>query len=169
MILNTENKIESTLKLPYDLIDINTGNERFIFRFKAFDDNRSAHSIQKSGITGRFNVIYQSRGMDCDFECDVTVGNVYAFFISLDSAYDIMSGRNAVASLEGSGRTELTVRYDNKGYCFTKGHFRNKENRYQSGISFSFETDPSYIAAAVFSMNDFFNELIRIQGHSNFY
>ena len=39
-------KVESNLELPYNLIDIQDGEKRFIFSFKCFDDNQTEYSIQ---------------------------------------------------------------------------------------------------------------------------
>lgn len=170
----TIQKIESAIELPYNLIDINTGSEHFIFQFNAFDDNQTDYSIKRGGITGKFNIIYQSKGINCNFECDITVGKVYEFYISLDNAYDIMSCKNSVALLKNYGntlnRTNLTISFDNKGHCFANGCFKNKDNNYKSGVIFSFEIDYyTYITDILNSMEIFFQELRRIQGHSNFY
>lgn len=168
----TTQKIESAIELPYNLIDIDTGSEHFIFQFNAFDDNQTDYSIKIGGITGKFNMIYQSKGISCNFECDITVGNVYEFYISLDNAYDIMSGKNSVALLKNYGtlnRTNLTISFDNKGHCFVNGCFKNKDNHYKNGINFSFEIDQTYITDILISMEIFFKELRRIQGHGNFW
>lgn len=169
----TARKIESVIELPYNLIDINTGSEHFIFRFKAFDDNQTDYSIKTGGVTGKFNIIYQSKGISCDFECDITVGNVYDFYISLGNAYDNISGKDPAALLKNYGntlnRTNLTIGFDNKGHCFVEGCFKNKDNYYKSGVIFSFEVDQTYITEILDSMEIFFRELRRLQGHSNFY
>lgn len=166
-------KIESTLELPYNLIDIDTSNEHFIFRFNAFDDNQTDYDIKMGGVTGEFGVVYQCRGTECCFGCDVTVGNVFDFYKSLDNAYDIMLGKNSSAFLTNYGntlnRTNLTIKFDNKGHCFADGYFKNADNQYKSGIFFSFEIDRLYISYMIKSMDDFFHELIRIQGHNKFY
>lgn len=168
-------KIESEIELPYKLIDINslTGGEHFIFSFNEFDGNQTEYSIERGGVTGKFGIVYQSKGIDCNFKCDVTVGNVHDFYMSLDDAWDIKSGRNASAFLKcygyDSDRTDFTINFDNKGRCFAGGHFKNAEDQYKSGVFFSFETDPIYITDILNSTENFFRELIRIQGHKNFY
>lgn len=168
----TIRKIASNIELPYDLIDINTGSEHFIFQFISFDDDQTDRSIEMGGVTGKFGIIYQCKGIDCNFECDITVGNVYAFNYSLDTAYDLMSGRNAVSVLSDYGdtlnRTNLTIRFDSKGHCLMDGHFKNKDDLYKSAVSFSFEIDQTDVSDMLVSMNKFFEELIRIQGHNNF-
>lgn len=169
----TTQKIENAIELPYNLIDIDTGSEHFIFQFNAFDDNQTDYSIKIGGITGRFNIVYQSKGINCNFECDITVGKVYEFYISLDNAYDILSGRNATAVLENYSETlnhtNLIFSFDKRGDCNIKGNFKNKSNHYKNGINFSFKLDQIYITDILNSMETFFKELRRIQGHSNFY
>ncbi|MCH5349993.1 MAG: hypothetical protein J1E40_11765 [Oscillospiraceae bacterium] len=168
----TIRKIESAIELPYDLIDINTGSEHFIFQFISFDDNQTDRSIEMGGVTGKFGIIYQSKGIDCNFECDISVGNVYTFYYSLDTAYDIMSGRNAVSVLSDYGdtlnRTNLTITFDNKGRCLMDGYFKNKDDLYKSSIAFSFKIEHTDISDMLISMDKFFHELIRVQGHNNF-
>ena len=76
-------KVESNLELPYNLIDIQDGEKRFIFLFKCFDDNQTEYSIQAGGVTGKFEVTYKCCGIDSNFECDITIGNLYYFYIEL--------------------------------------------------------------------------------------
>lgn len=164
--------IESTIKLPYNVIDLDTGNEHFILQFYSFDD-QSDHSIKIGGVTGKFSIKYQSKGINCNFRCDTTVGNVYVFYMALDNAYDILSGKNAVAILKNYGETlkstELVFTFDKFGHCIVDGNFKNKDNQYKNGINFSFELDQIYITDILNSMEIFFQELRRIQGHGNFY
>lgn len=163
---------EVMIELPYKLIDINTGGEHFVLQFNSLDDNQTEQSIKTGGLTGKFGIIYQAGGIDCNFECDITVGNVYEFYVSLDDAWDILFGKNAVAVLKNYGtldRTNLTVSFDKRGHCLVDGFFKNKNNQYKSGISFSFEIDQTYITDILNSMKTFFTELIRVQGHKVFY
>ena len=171
----TIHKIESKMELPYNVIDIDTGNEHFILQFDSFDDNQSDYSIKMGGVTGKFSIQYHSNDINCQFECDITIGNVYAFYIALDTAYDILFGRNATAVLENYGKrlkhkhTSLIFNFDKRGHCNVKGFFKNASNHYTNGINFSFELDQIYITDILTSMEIFFRELKRIQGHSNFY
>lgn len=167
-ILYTVRKIESRIELPYDLIDLKTGNEHFVLQFSGFDENQTDYSINMGGVTGKFNVIYQCRGMDCNFRCEITVGNVYEFYISLDSACNAMSGK-ASLNYYSPDRSSLTFTLDKKGHCLVEGSFKNKDNFCKSGVTFSFETDQTYITGILKSMEIFFRELKRIQGHDTFY
>lgn len=120
-ILYTIHKIESAIELPYNVIDIDTGNEHFILQFDSFDDNQSDYSIKMGGVTGKFSINYHSNGINCNFKCDITIGNVYVFYLELDTAYDILSGRNATAVLENYdetlNHTNLIFNFDKCGYC----------------------------------------------------
>ena len=170
---STIHKIESTIELPYNVIDIDTGDEHFILQFDSFDDNQSDYSIKMGGVTGNFSINYYSNSVNCNFKCDITVGNVYLFYVELDNAYDILSGRNAVAVLKNYGslnHSNLMFTFDKRGHCNVDGEFKNKSNQYKNGINFSFELDQTgNITPILNSMEVFFQELRRIQGHSNFY
>lgn len=165
-------ELEKHIKLPFDLIDIDTGSGRFVLRFTSFDKDQDEHSVKRGGITGSFGVVYKSHGMDCEFPVDLSVGNLYHFDYQLDDAYDIKCGKNACAVLENYGtpnRSKLSVVFDERGRCTVKGHFRNKDSGYADGISFSAELDQSYISDMLFSMKIFFDKLGEIQGDHNFF
>ncbi len=166
-------KISSAIIPPYPLIDIRTDREHFIFQFQRFDDNQTDYSIKAGGLTGCFAVEYQCEGIESSFECDITMGNVYDFYISLRKAYEGINKRGASASLrnygEAENRTGLTINFDGKGRCCIEGRFSNKFSQHRSGIYLSFDADQSYIPEILGTMKRFFDESARIQGHSSFY
>lgn len=45
-------------------------------------------SVQKGGLNGQFEVSYSCSGIDSRFECDITIGNLYSFYLQLDNAYE---------------------------------------------------------------------------------
>lgn len=165
--------IRSAIELPYPLIEISTIDEHFVFQFDRFDDDQTDFSIKAGGVTGSYSVIYQCRGIESHFECDITTGNVYDFYVSLRDAYNAVSAQDAVAVLKDYGntasRTGLTVRFDRKGHCRFEGSFRNKYTQFKSGIELTFEADQSYIPDILRSLEVFFDELRTIQGHGSFY
>lgn len=163
--------INSKLELPYRLIDIDESGEHFIFQFNEFDDKQTDYSIRTGGVTGKFGIIYSGKGMECSFDCDITIGNVRDFYISLENAYENLNGSRAVLENYGSlNRTNLYVAFDNKGHCEITGNFLNEDNFYKSGISFSFfSLDQTHIADIIGKMDIFFEELYRIQGHNTYY
>ena len=162
--------INSKLELPYRLIDIEEADENFIFQFNEFDDKQTDYSIRTGGVTGKFGIVYSGKGMECSFDCDITVGNVYDFYISLENAYEYIKGGRAMLSNYGSlNRTNLSVAFDGKGHCEVTGKFLNKDNFYKSGISFSFSLDQTHISDILLKMDTFFKELYRIQGHHRYY
>ena len=168
-----EIEIKSVLSLPYKLIDIDKGEEHFVFAFKCFDEKQSDYSIQMGGVTGKFEVIYRCYGIESQFECDITIGNVYDFYIQLNNVYGIHFGKDTIANLKNYGnilkRTNLTFSLDNNGHCTIIGSFKNKGNLYKSGIEFEIEIDQTYIPEILASCAFFFKELTRIQGHGTFY
>lgn len=162
--------INSKLELPYRLIDIAESGEQFIFQFNEFDDRQTDYSVSTGGVTGKFGIVYTGKGLNCNFSCDITIGNVRDFAIALENAYDNMNGRKAVLENYGSlNRTYLSVVFGKKGNCEMTGNFLNKDNFYRSGISFSFSLDQTYISDIIRRMDIFFKELYRIQGHNTYY
>ena len=169
---NSDKDINSILKLPYKLIDISDGTERFVLSFKEFDKGQTGHSIKKGGVTGSFEVTYRCSGIDSRFECDVTVGNLYYFYIELENVYECLPGTEPAAVLTNYGttdRTDMTFRFDGAGHCQVSGRFMDKENGYKSGVIFDICMDVSYIYDILGSLKEFFDELKRIQGHGSFY
>jgi len=166
-------EIESNLELPYNLIDIRDGEKQFIFSFKCFDDNQTEYSIQAGGVTGKFEVTYKCSGIDSKFECDITIGNLYYFYIELENVYECLPGIEPVAVLKNYGetlnRTNMTFTFDKLGHCKVDCCFKNASDRYNSGIFFELQIDMSYIYDILNSLEKFFDELKQIQGHSKFY
>ena len=168
-----EIEIESNFELPYKLIDINERNEHFVFEFKCFDNKQTDYSVQAGGVTGRFEVIYTCRGIESQFECDITIGNVYEFYNELKGAYKDINGKDLSVCLKNYGevlkRSRLVIDFDKLGHCILSGNFKNKDNYYKCGIDFEIEIDQTYILNFLGALEAFFNELKRIQGHCNFY
>lgn len=156
--------IETKLELPYVLIDISEWDEHFIFQFNEFDGNQTDY------LTGTFGIVYSGKGMECSFECDITIGNVYDFYISLENAYEYIKGGKAVLSNYGSlNRSNLSVAFDGKGHCEVTGKFLNADNFYKSGISFLFSLAQTHINDILIKMETFFKKLRRIQGNNIYY
>ncbi len=162
--------IDSKLELPVTLIDIENFGERFVFRFVSFDKGQTDYSVKNGGITGQFGVKYVGKGMNCDFLCDITIGNVRDFAVSLEDAYDKLNGGKVELSNYGSlDRSCLSFSFDKRGHCEISGRFDNKENMYNSGIRFSFSIDQTFIAGIIHNMDLFFEEIYRLQGHNRFF
>ena len=167
-----KSKIESTLGLPFELIEIDKSGERFVFAFKCFDDDQSDYSIKKGGVTGKFEISYRGHGIDSGFLCDLTVGNVHQFYLDLDNAYNIQLGKHTKVTLQdySKERSLLSFSFDKLGHCFVSGCFKNKDYGCRNGICFEeIEIDQTEIPRMLSAMKKLFNELERIQGHSDFY
>lgn len=166
-------EIKSNLELPYRLIYIKEGSTEFGLYFKSFDEHQSEYSINAGGVTGTFEVAYSCLGMDCRFECDITMGNLYSFYLQLENVYECLPRVVPIATLENYGsleRTNLTFKLDKKGHVQVNGRFMNKDANYSSGIQFDVSMDAFYnITYIINALKRFFEELKRIQGHSNFY
>ena len=166
-------KVVIFLNLPYDLFSIDLGETQFVLQFLKFHE-QDDYSIRMGGLSGDFGSSYRDKAFSCSFGCDITVGNVYDFYIALDTAWDILGcrvGSSAVLSDYGNflKRSRLSVTFDKKGHCSIEGSFKSKESAYQSGIFFSFEADQTYISENLNSLDYFLHELAEMQGHRNFY
>ena len=165
-----ESEKESHIELPFTLIDIREGSEQFVFSFKRFD-NEAGYSHKTGRVTGIFEVTYNCRGISSQFECDATIGNVYAFLLQLENVYECLPGIEPVAVLENYGsmnRTNMTFRFDKKGHVAVNGRFMNGSTKYNSGIVFEMKTDTSCISDILINFNRIFEEIQRIQGHSDY-
>lgn len=159
-------EIKSPFELPYTLIDIIGGGERFVLQFIAFDEGQSNYSIQAGGVTGKFGICYKGKGMDVEFECNITMGNLAEFNYALDTSWDIYFGRDTSAILcdyTEPHRTLLEFTFDGKGKCSAKGNFLNVENAYRSGVNFELDVDPSFIPEIIGTINIFLEDLKRLQ------
>lgn len=139
--------------------------------FKCFNKNQTDYSIQAGGVTGRFEVIYKYCGIDSQFECYITIWNLYYFYIELENVYECLPGIEPIAILKNYddtlNRANMILRFDKIGHCIVSGSFKNKNNWYKNGIMF--EIDTVFIFDILISLEKFFDDLKRIQGHSNFY
>ena len=159
-------------ELPYKLIDIGMEEEHFTLSFTKFKPHQDSYSIKRGGIAGDFEVSYKCNGIESRFECDLTTGNLYSFYVELDNSYECLPGSEPVAILANNAspeRTSMTFRFDKMGHFFVKGCFKAKENGYKSGIIFDMEMDTVFIYDILDSLKKFFNELEKIQGHRNFF
>lgn len=164
--------IESTIELPFKLIEIDKGGEQFVFAFKCFNDDQNDYSIEMGGVTGKFEITYCCPGINSGFQCDLTVGNVYQFYLDLDNAYNIQLGKDVKVIMHdySEDRTILTFSFDKTGHCVVSGFFKNDENGCRNGICFDeIEIDQTEIPPMLSAMKKLFIELERIQGHSNYY
>lgn len=170
--MSISEKIENAMELPFDLIALNLHGEHFAFRFEKFDADQTDYTVQMGGLTGSFSVRYSCKGIESCFECDVTIGNVYDFYVSLNKAYGAMTDGEASAVLKNYGetknRTLLEIKSDSKGHCLLVGSFLNKYTYYKSGINLSFEFDQSYISEILAAFEVFFDKLISLQDSNYF-
>ena len=165
--------INSNLEIPYKLIDVQEGGEQFTLFFKCFDSDQTKYSVEMGGLTGQFEVTYNCCGISSKFDCDMTIGNLYAFYMQLENAYECLPGIDPVAVLENYGsdmRSCMTFTFDKKERVVISGHFMDKVTSYKSGIMFEMEIDTFYVISEILkSLECFFSELKRIQGHNTFY
>ena len=158
--------IFSNLSFPFRLIEINTGNAYF-----ALESKELKSFGKEENLSGTFEIIYKCSGMECHFECDITIGNVYYFYLELDTAYDIMFSKNSKAVLidYNNDRTSIIIQFDDKCRCTAVGKIKNKLDQYRSGIEFTMNVEQSEVCDMLVSLDKFFSELKRIKGNSDFF
>ena len=166
-------KVVIFVNLPYDLFSLDLGETQFVLQFLNFHE-QDDYSIQVGGLSGDFGIFYKDKAFSCRFRCDITVGNLYDFYIALDNAWDILGCREGSSAVLSDyshflKRSRLSVTFDKKGHCSIEGSFKSKESAYQSGIFFSFQADQTYISENLNSLDYFLHELAEMQGHRNFY
>ena len=156
--------------LPIRLIDIQMGDKCFILEFKDFVRNTNDNSICRSKLLGIFEITYKCNGMSCCFECDMSIGNLYYFYLELDTAYDIEFSTNAKAILSdyNSDKTNIIVQFDDKCRCELSGHIKNKIDNYRSGIEFTINIEQSDVCDILVKLDKFLREMKQIQGNYNF-
>ena len=166
--MDSENKFE----LPYKVMEIDSGDECLILSFIRFKRHQDSYSIKRGGVLGDFEVSYKCRGIESRFECELTPGNLNCFYYELENLYDGLPGTKPTAVLENNTgeaeRTKITFTL-NKGRCFISGSVRNKNNDYKSGIFFDIDTDGIILSEILTELNNFLDEIIKIQGHRNFF
>lgn len=162
---------EPALELPYPLIDICSGGEHFRFLCtEIVPEYRTTDAEQPTDFFCKFGAEYEGVGLAAHFGCDITAGNVYAFYCALDDIYDGLTAEKT-AQLVNYGtlaRTSFSVSFDKKGGCLLRGFFLNKDSAYQSGIKIHMQIDQSYISDSIRAMQRFFRTLGEAQGHFHF-
>ena len=158
--------------LPFPLIDIAAEGGQFRFLCtEIYPEFRTPEQTELTGFDCGFAVEYAERGLSAQFGCDISVGNVYDFYQSLETAYQQLDPEKP-AVLENYGsldRTAIRIQFDRHGGCLLTGHFLNAESHYHSGIQISMPLDQSYIGEILRSLRYFFRTLTDAQGHANFY
>lgn len=121
-------------------------------------------------LTADFAAAYRCCGMDCEFAADLTLGSLYAFYLSLDNALDGLPGTdpNAVLQSCGSNHAQLSFSPDHAGHWIVRGRFKNKDHNYRSGILFDMKIDTMFVTEIYVSLERFFKALKQQYG-SNFY
>lgn len=158
--------------LPFPLIDIAAEGEQFRFLCTEIHPLfRTPEQTEPNDFDCEFAVEYAGSGLSAKYGCDISAGNVYSFYQSLETAYrQLDSEKTALLENYGSlDRTALRIQFDRHGGCLLTGHFLNAESHYHSGIQIRMSLDQSYIGEILRSLRYFFRALADAQGHANFY
>ena len=149
------------ISLPFRLIGLNSGDQLFALECKEIGTFG-----RKEDLTGTFEVIYKGSGIDCRFECDITIGNIHYFYSELDTAYDILFSKNAKAVLSdyNNDKTNIVFEFDDKCRCKAFGTIKNRSDQYRSGIEFTMSAEQSEICDTLAALDKFLNELRKVKG-----
>ncbi|MBR3420071.1 MAG: hypothetical protein IKG82_15415 [Oscillospiraceae bacterium] len=159
------------LALPYPLLDIRSGERYVQLRCtEIVPEYRTPDAERPTDFYCKFGIDYRDCGLSAGFICEMTTGNVYAFYQALEKAYAALDPA-VTAELTNYGetdRTRLCVSFDKKGCCVLAGHFMSRESNYQSGVRFCLHTEQSALNGSLHHMRHFFRTLAAAQGHSVF-
>lgn len=161
-------EIHSEITCPFKLMDFHFETFSFEFLFKEFDKEQSDYAIEHGGVTGIFSVAFNEEGLNVQFPCDVTVGNVYSFFVQLKECYGSMNGA-VVLEDYSKERVHMEVIFYNSGQCEVDIEVANYSSYNSCGkIKVNFQCDQSYWRNIIDNFNIFFTELARLQGYYDF-
>lgn len=159
------------LEMPYPLIEMQSGGEHVRFLCtEIIPEFRTPDAEQPADFHCKFGIVYEGGGLSACFRCDITAGNVYAFYQALEKAYAALDPA-VTAELANYGtpdRTWLCVRFDKRGGCVLEGYVMSRESGYQSGVRFCLHTDQSPVTGSLHHMRHFFRTLAAAQGHPVF-
>ncbi len=159
------------LEMPYPLIEMQSGGEHVRFLCtEIIPEFRTPDAEQPADFHCKFGIVYEGGGLSACFRCDITAGNVYAFYQALEKAYAALDPA-VTAELANYGtpdRTRLCVRFDKRGGCVLEGYVMSRESGYQSGVRFCLHTDQSTVTGSLHYMRHFFRTLAAAQGHPVF-
>ena len=159
------------LEMPYPLLDIRSGERYVQLRCtEIVPEYRTPDAERPTDFHCKFGIVYEGGGLNACFGCDITAGNVYAFYQALEKAYAALDPA-VTAELTNYGetdRTRLCVSFDKKGGCVLEGYVMSRESGYQSGVRFCLHTEQSALNGSLHHMRHFFRTLAAAQGHSSF-
>ena len=153
------------LILPYCVFDISAIDGRVKLLLAAIDKG-TPESIKMGGITADFNIQVAIDGINADFECFITTGNLYKFYKELQECYNNLNG-TAVLKYHSEKLTRISVDFKNTGKCTIYGYAQTNSYK-RNRIEFCIECDQTYIEPNIKMMEILFDELAALQGFYEF-
>ena len=153
------------MEIPCNIIEICTNEGAFVLSIIAIDEG-TPESIRRGGITADFNIQIRVDGINADFKCLLSVGNLFAFYSELQEKYRYLSGK-AVLKDCSERLTNVIFDFHKTGGCRIYGHAYS--SAYSGNkIEFSLDCDQTYISPVICSLKLFFDELAELQGYYDF-
>ena len=153
------------MEFPYYAFDISTDDGELKLSVTAIDKGMP-ETLKMGGLTVDFNIQVTVCGINADFKCWISVGNLYIFYTTLQKCYNNLCG---VAILKDYSEklTNISVDFHKTGKCTIYGY---AQNGVYSGnkIEFRLNCDQTYIDANIKTLKKLFDELALIQGFDKF-
>lgn len=160
-------EINSSLEIPYPLIDIRLGSTNFLLLFLGVDDNQSEYSIKRGGVMGKFGIKFRESGLKADFPVDATVGNIFAFYSDFKNVYESLCGTATLRDYSQE-RTLISVSFEKSGRCKIVASVKNMFTNANGTLNFELCCDQSYLHNTLKKFAVLFDELSDIQGYYDF-
>ncbi|MCL2463138.1 MAG: hypothetical protein FWF44_10770 [Defluviitaleaceae bacterium] len=154
------------MELPFFAIRINTGEENFELQLTNIDEY-TAETLKWGGVSAKFKIIVDVKGIHADFQCCLTVGNLYNFYMQLSERHKNLQG-SAELKYYSESLTNIIFTFDKSGHCVICGMVQN--GTYSGNkVGFKIECDQTFITPVLVSLRTIFTEFAEIQGNYIFY
>lgn len=153
------------MDLPYCAIDISTCNGKM--RLLVTDVDKAApEALKRGGVTAEFHIQIAVDGINADFNCSISLGNLYIFYIDLQKCYKEVKG-TAVLKDYSERLTNIAVCFIHTGQCVVSGFAQNGAYS-KNKIEFYIQCDQTFINQNIKSLKALFDKLAAIQGFYEF-
>ena len=153
------------MELPYCVFDISTNDGKIKLLLTNIDKG-TLETVKMGGLIADFNIQIVVYGINADFKCWITIGNLYDFYIKLQECYKNLYG-TAVLKYHDEELTRISVDFQNTGKCTVYGYAQTKSYK-KNKIEFCIECDQTYIEPNIRMLKILFDELAVIQGFYEF-
>lgn len=153
------------MDLPFCVIDIST--EQGKIKLLATDiDRGTPETLKRGGLTVTFSIQIAVDGINADFDCSISLGNLYTFYVDLRKCHNDVNGI-AILKDYSERLTNISFCFNHMGQCGVSGFAQNGAYS-KNKIEFSIQCDKIFIDQSIKSLKVLFDELAEIQGFYEF-